>query len=169
MQNIPDLFNNLRTGTGFDVHAFAPDRDLILGGVKLDYPLGLAGHSDADVLVHAIMDAILGAAGLGDIGRLFPDTDDEWKGADSLKLMERVNLLLREKGGSVISIDSVVICQAPKIAPFTGQMKQKISAVLGLAEDRIGIKGTTTEHLGFTGRKEGIAVQASALVWMDRK
>jgi 2-C-methyl-D-erythritol 2,4-cyclodiphosphate synthase len=156
---------NIRIGTGYDVHAFAKGRDLILGGVKIDYESGLLGHSDADVLVHAIIDSLLGAANLGDIGKLFPDTDNKYKGISSIELLKQVNALLIKKDIQIINIDTIVICERPKIKDFTDKMKLNISASLnGLSVDRIGIKGTTTEKLGFTGRGEGIAAQAVSLV-----
>jgi 2-C-methyl-D-erythritol 2,4-cyclodiphosphate synthase len=156
---------NLRIGTGFDVHAFTKGRPLFLGGVKIDYEAGLQGHSDADVLIHAIMDSLLGAANLGDIGRLFPDTDQKYKDISSIELLKKVSALLREKKIEIINIDSVVICEQPKIKSYIDDMKSAISGALnGLAHDRIGIKGTTTEKLGFIGRKEGIAAQAVSLI-----
>jgi 2-C-methyl-D-erythritol 2,4-cyclodiphosphate synthase len=156
---------NIRVGIGYDVHAFAKGRNLILGGVKIDYEFGLMGHSDADVLVHAIIDALLGAANLGDIGKLFPDTDQKYKGISSIELLKQVNTLLLNKNIKIINIDSVVICEKPKIKDYTDKMKSNISVALcGLSVDRIGIKGTTTEKLGFTGRGEGIAAQAVSLI-----
>ena len=156
---------NIRIGTGYDVHAFAKGRELILGGVKIDYELGLLGHSDADVLVHAIMDSLLGASNIGDIGKLFPDNDNKFKGISSIELLKQVNELLLKKGIKIINIDSVLICERPKIKEYTDKMKLNISGALnGLSVDRIGIKGTTTEKLGFTGRGEGIAAQAVSLV-----
>ncbi len=153
-----------RFGIGYDVHAFAEDRDLILGGVKIPYGRGLAGHSDADVLVHAIMDAILGAAALGDIGRHFPDNDDRYKGISSLKLLDHTGNLLKSYGYEIVNIDAVVIAQEPKIAPFIERMRANIASTLGIDTSQVNIKGTTTEHLGFEGRKEGIASQAVASV-----
>lgn len=156
---------NIRIGTGFDVHAFTAGRPLIIGGVTIPFDRGLAGHSDADVLVHAIIDALLGSTGLGDIGKLFPDTDAKYKNADSIKLLENVFQLFTARGWEIINIDTVVICTEPKMAPHVGAMKKTLSRAMGnLPEDRISIKGKTTEGLGFTGRGEGIAVQASALV-----
>jgi 2-C-methyl-D-erythritol 2,4-cyclodiphosphate synthase len=156
---------NIRVGIGYDVHAFAKGRSLILGGVKIDYELGLMGHSDADVLVHAIIDSLLGAANLGDIGKLFPDTDQKYKGISSIELLKHVNTLLQKSNIKIINIDSVVICEKPKIKDFADKMKINISIALGgLSADRIGIKGTTTEKLGFTGRGEGIAAQAVSLI-----
>ncbi len=156
---------NIRIGVGYDVHAFAKGRDLILGGVKIDNELGLLGHSDADVLIHAIIDALLGAAGLGDIGQLFPDTDARYKGISSIELLKQVNSLLLRNSIYIINIDSVVICERPKIKDFADEMRLNISAALnGLSIERIGLKGKTTEKLGFTGRGEGIAAQAVCLI-----
>ena len=157
-----------RTGTGFDVHAFAENRKLILGGVDIPYEKGLLGHSDADVLVHAIMDALLGAAAMGDIGKHFPDTDQQYKDADSLVLLSRVGSLLSEAGYSTINIDATVIAQRPRISPFIPAMKKNIAEVLKISESQINIKGTTTERLGFTGRGEGIAAQAAASIVLLR-
>lgn len=154
----------LRIGQGLDVHAFAPARDLILGGVKIDYEYGLAGHSDADVLTHALMDALLGALALGDIGKLFPDNDDAFKGADSLKLLERVMSLEQFKNVTLVNADITVIAQKPKIAPYTDIMRQKLAAVLKCGVERISVKGTTTEKLGFCGRGEGITAMAIVLL-----
>lgn len=159
---------DVRVGIGFDVHAFAENRRLVLGGVDIDYPLGLLGHSDADVLLHALIDALLGAAALGDIGGLFPDSDQSLRDADSLDLLARVYGLLSGRGIKIINIDSVVICEQPKIAPHVDAMKAAISRALGgLPAGRIGIKGKTSEGLGFTGRREGIAAQAVALLGFD--
>ncbi|MCI8285143.1 MAG: 2-C-methyl-D-erythritol 2,4-cyclodiphosphate synthase [Firmicutes bacterium] len=155
-----------RTGTGFDVHAFAEGRKLILGGVDIPHDRGLLGHSDADVLIHAVMDALLGAAALGDIGRHFPDSDPKYKGISSLRLLERVGGLLSERSFKIINIDAVVIAQKPKIAPYIEQMQKNIAEVLKISVSQINIKGTTTERLGFTGREEGIAAQAAASVAM---
>ncbi|HSV95870.1 MAG TPA: 2-C-methyl-D-erythritol 2,4-cyclodiphosphate synthase [Spirochaetota bacterium] len=158
----------MRVGIGFDVHAFAENRRLVLGGVGFDYPLGLLGHSDADVLLHAVIDALLGAASLGDIGGLFPDSDPSLQGAGSLDLLKQVFELLTGRGVKIINIDSVVICEKPKISPHVDAMKTAISRALGgLSPERIGIKGKSTEGLGFTGRREGIAAQAVALVRLD--
>jgi 2-C-methyl-D-erythritol 2,4-cyclodiphosphate synthase len=155
---------DLRIGHGFDVHAFAEQRKLIIGGVEIAHPLGLAGHSDADVLLHAICDALLGAAGLGDIGRHFPDTDARFKGIDSRQLLREVRRLLNERGYGVVNVDSTIIAQAPKIAPHITQMLANIAADLGLATEVVNVKATTTEKLGFTGRGEGIAAEAVCLV-----
>lgn len=153
-----------RIGQGFDVHAFAEDRKLILGGVEIAHPLGLLGHSDADVLTHALCDALLGAAALGDIGHLFPDTDDSYKGADSLVLLAEVMRQVRAKGFELGNADVTVMAQAPKLAPHIGAMRENIAASMQVDMDQIGIKATTTEKLGFTGRGEGIAATAVALL-----
>ena len=160
----PSLAGIPRTGTGFDVHAFAKDRKLILGGVEIPHDRGLLGHSDADVLLHAVMDALLGAASLGDIGKHFPDSDPAYKGISSLLLLEHTGRLLQENGWTIVNIDVTLIAQRPKIAPYISQMKKNISQVLKISEAQINIKGTTTERLGFTGREEGIAAQAAASI-----
>ncbi len=149
-----------RVGIGYDVHKLTENRKLILGGVTIEHPLGLLGHSDADVLVHAIMDALLGAAALGDIGKHFPDTDPEYSGADSIKLLKHVGTLLKDNGYSVVNIDSIVIAQAPKLAPYIENMRSNIASALNLPIDRVSVKATTTERLGFEGRKEGISAQS---------
>ena len=154
----------MRVGHGYDVHRLVEGRKLILGGVEIPFEKGLLGHSDADVLVHAIMDAILGAAALGDIGRHFPDTDERFKGADSIKLLKHVGELIKEKGYSISNIDSTVIAQRPKLAPYIETMEQNISTALNLDLDSINIKATTEEGLGFTGSGEGIAAHAVALI-----
>lgn len=151
-----------RVGSGFDVHKFAENRRLVICGVEVPYEKGLLGHSDADVALHALMDALLGAAALGDIGRHFPDTDDRFKGADSTVLTKHVVMLLQEKGWSINNVDVTVIAQKPKLAPYIAEMKSKVAAVLGIAEDCVNVKATTTEQLGFTGRGEGIAAEAVA-------
>ena len=155
---------NIRIGLGFDVHALAEGRKLIIGGVEIPYHLGLAGHSDADVLLHAICDALLGAAGLGDIGQHFPDTAARYKGIDSRALLREVDRLVRGKGYSVNNLDATIIAQAPKMAPHIAQMAAHIAVDLGIKADCINIKATTTEWLGFTGRGEGIAAQAVCLL-----
>jgi 2-C-methyl-D-erythritol 2,4-cyclodiphosphate synthase len=157
--NIP-----FRIGQGFDVHALVPGRPLIIGGVTIPFSRGLLGHSDADVLLHAITDALLGAAGLGDIGRLFPDTDDRHAGADSRALLREAFARVREAGWAVANIDATVICAAPKILPHAPAMVSNIAADLQMDPAAINIKGKTTEKLGFTGRGEGIAAQAVALL-----
>ncbi len=155
---------SLRIGHGFDVHAFAPERKLVIGGVEIPYSLGLAGHSDADVLLHAICDAMLGAAALGDIGRHFPDSDARYRGIDSRKLLRHVNGLLKEKGWRVSNLDATLIAQAPKMAPHIPAMRQHIADDLGIDVDAVNVKATTTEKLGFTGRGEGIAAEAVCLL-----
>jgi 2-C-methyl-D-erythritol 2,4-cyclodiphosphate synthase len=157
--------DGLRVGIGYDVHPFVEGRPCILGGVKIDHRCGLQGHSDADVLLHAIIDSLLGAASLGDIGILFPDSDESYRNISSLELLARVYLMLSDRGIRVINIDSIVICEEPKISKHVEIMKRNISSALGgLEPGRIGIKGKTTEKLGFTGRKEGIAAEAVSLV-----
>ena len=150
----------MRVGLGYDVHKLVEGRKLILGGVEVPHTLGLLGHSDADVLVHAIMDALLGAAALGDIGKHFPDTAIEYKDADSMKLMERVRQLIEEKGYVIDNIDATIIAQKPKLRPYIDQMEENIARVLRIERDQINVKATTEERLGFTGREEGMAAQA---------
>lgn len=154
----------MRIGHGYDVHRLVPDRALILGGVKIPYELGLLGHSDADVLLHAVSDALLGAAGLGDIGRHFPDTDPQYKGADSGKLLEIVGEKIQKAGYRVGNIDVTMIAQKPKLKDYIPQMQQNIAAHLGIAADRVNVKATTEEHLGFTGSGEGMACHAVCLL-----
>ncbi|MBD5425268.1 MAG: 2-C-methyl-D-erythritol 2,4-cyclodiphosphate synthase [Bacteroides sp.] len=158
---------NIRIGNGFDVHRFAPERKLILCGVEIPYEYGLLGHSDADVALHALADALLGAAALRDIGYHFPDTDPAYAGADSRRLLRRVVELIGEKGYRVGNVDVTIIAQAPKLLPHIEQMRANVAADLGVAPDAVSVKATTTERLGFTGRKEGIAAQASALIVGD--
>ena len=154
----------IRIGHGYDVHRFAENRKLILGGVEIPYEYGLLGHSDADVLAHAIMDALLGAAALGDIGQHFPDTDNAYKGADSMVLLREVCRILSEKGYSIGNIDATVIAQKPKLAPYIGEMRRRIAGALGADETAVSVKATTEEGLGFTGALEGIAAHAVVLV-----
>ena len=154
----------MRVGMGYDVHRLVPERDLIIGGVKIPYEKGLLGHSDADVLLHAIMDALLGAAALGDIGKHFPDNDPAYKGADSLMLLGRVGEILSEEGYVIENIDSTIIAQKPKMAPHIEQMRENIADTLGLDISRVNVKATTEEGLGFTGTGEGISAQAVALI-----
>ena len=154
----------MRIGQGYDVHKLTDGRDLILGGVKVPYEKGLLGHSDADVLVHAVMDALLGAAALGDIGEHFPDTDPAYKGISSVKLLTHVMELLRQHHFAVGNVDAVIIAQKPKMAPHIPQMRKNLVQAMGVEEDRINIKATTEEGLGFTGRGEGIASQAICLL-----
>lgn len=158
---------DIRVGTGFDVHAFAEGRALILGGVSIEHPVGLLGHSDADVLTHAVMDALLGACAMGDIGKHFPDTDPAYEGADSLALLRHCTDLLAAHGWRVGNVDATVIAQAPKLAPHIDRMRVNLAAAMGIDLSRVSVKATTTEHLGFTGRKEGIAAQAATLVMRE--
>ncbi|MBQ1755138.1 MAG: 2-C-methyl-D-erythritol 2,4-cyclodiphosphate synthase [Oscillospiraceae bacterium] len=154
----------MRIGHGYDVHRLVAGRDLILGGVQIPHRMGLDGHSDADVLTHAVMDALLGAAALGDIGQHFPDTDPAYLGISSLKLLTRVWALITERGYRLGNLDVTVLAQKPKLAPYLPQMKEKLCAILGAEPDRVNIKATTEEHLGFTGREEGIACHAVCLL-----
>ena len=154
----------MRIGQGFDVHAFAEGRKLIIGGVHIPYERGLLGHSDADVLLHAICDALLGAAALGDIGKHFPDTDPHYRGADSRALLRHVAGLMRKHGYQVNNVDATIIAQTPKMAPHIAAMIENIAMDLGISADRVNVKATTTEKLGFTGREEGIAAQAVCLL-----
>ena len=149
-----------RVGTGYDVHKLVPERKLILCGVEVPYELGLLGHSDADVALHALSDALLGAAALGDIGKHFPDTDERFKGADSAKLLEHVVHLVEEKGWQVNNVDVTIIAQKPKLASYIPAMRSRVAQVLKIDEDCVNVKATTTEKLGFTGRGEGIAAEA---------
>ena len=154
----------IRIGNGFDVHALVPGRPLVLGGVTIAHPTGLDGHSDADVLLHAICDAVLGALALGDLGAHFPDTDARWKGADSRVLLRHVAGLAAARGWAVGNLDATLVAQAPKIAPHVAAMVANIAVDLGCAPEAVSVKATTTEHLGFTGRKEGIAALATVLL-----
>lgn len=155
---------NLRVGQGFDVHRFAEGRRLVIGGVEIPHPAGLDGHSDADVLTHAVCDALLGAAALGDIGKHFPDTDPKFKNADSIGLLRHVSELLQAQGWGIVNVDSILIAEAPKFSPHVGAMKQNLAAAMTIEADRVGIKATTSEKMGFTGRREGIAAMATALI-----
>lgn len=155
---------NLRIGNGYDIHQLVSDRPLILGGVQIPHHLGLLGHSDADVLTHAIMDAMLGALSLGDIGHYFPPTDPQWKGADSLKLLEQVNGLIQNQGWQISNLDSVIVAERPKIKPHIPAMRDRLASTLQLDPTRIGIKATTNEKMDAVGREEGIAVYAVALL-----
>ena len=154
----------VRVGLGYDVHRLVKERELILGGIKIPYELGLLGHSDADVLLHSIMDAMLGAAALGDIGTHFPDTDEKWRGADSCMLLAAVRNILKENGFSVVNIDATIIAQKPKLADFIPHMREKISEVLEISAACVSVKATTTEKLGFCGRGEGIAAEAICMI-----
>ena len=155
---------NLRIGHGYDVHRLVPERKLILGGVEIPWDKGLLGHSDADVLVHAVMDALAGAARLGDIGKLFPDTDPAYKGISSLKLLGEVGRLLGEKGFAVVNIDAALLAQAPKVAPYKARMAENIAAALRIESEQVNVKATTEEGLGFTGDGSGMSAHASALI-----
>ncbi|WP_283607044.1 2-C-methyl-D-erythritol 2,4-cyclodiphosphate synthase [Faecalispora anaeroviscerum] len=154
----------MRIGHGYDVHRLVPDRPLIIGGIHIPYELGLLGHSDADVLSHAVADALLGAAALGDLGAWFPDTDPEWAGADSLKLLHRVCELVGERGYQIENIDATVVAQAPKLRPYIAQMRECLACACGIETDAVSVKATTEEHLGFTGAGQGIAVHAVCLL-----
>jgi 2-C-methyl-D-erythritol 2,4-cyclodiphosphate synthase len=154
----------MRIGFGFDAHRFVSERKLILGGVEIPYRLGLLGHSDADVLTHAIIDALLGAAGLSDIGKLFPDRDPKYKDVSSLTLLAEAFRLVQAQGFKVVNIDSVIVCEEPKVGPHVEAMQKKLGEVIGLDPARISIKGKTTEGMGFAGRREGIAASAVALL-----
>ena len=153
-----------RTGIGFDAHGLAEGLPLVIGGVCIPHSRGLQGHSDADVLVHAVMDAILGALALGDIGEHFPDTEDEFEGADSLVLLSRVQKMIEDKGYSCENLDSIIIAEKPKLKSYIGEMRKNLASVLKISTDQLSIKATTTEHMGFTGREEGIAAQAIVLL-----
>ncbi len=155
---------SIRIGNGYDIHRLGPDRPLILGGVTIPHALGLLGHSDADVLTHAIMDALLGALSLGDIGRYFPPTDDKWKGADSLELLDQVHQMVQAKGWSIGNLDTVVVAEQPKLKPHIATMRTRLAERLAIAPDQVGIKATTNEKLGPTGREEGIAAYAVVLL-----
>ena len=156
--------NDMRIGHGYDVHRLVEDRKLILGGVEVPFEKGLLGHSDADVLAHAVMDAVLGAAALGDIGKHFPDTDPAYAGADSLQLAQHVARIMREKGWKIVNIDSTLLCQKPKLAPYIPAMRENLAAAFGMPVDAVSVKATTEEHLGFTGEGLGIAAHAVALI-----
>lgn len=156
--------NSFRIGHGYDVHRLVPGRRLILGGVDIPWDRGLLGHSDADVLVHAVMDALLGAAALGDIGKLFPDSDPAYEGADSLALLAAVGERLRDAGYQVVNVDATVVAQAPRLSPHIDAMRANIAAALGADTSCVSVKATTEEHLGFTGSGEGIAAHAVALI-----
>jgi 2-C-methyl-D-erythritol 2,4-cyclodiphosphate synthase len=159
-----DADGGLRVGLGYDAHRFVPERPLVLGGVRLRDRDGLGGHSDADVLAHAITDALLGAAGLEDIGHHFPDSDPAYAGADSLELLKAVAERLRGEGWEPVNVDAVVICEEPRISPHRQAMRSRLAEAMHLGIDRVGLKGTTTEGMGFAGRREGIAALATALV-----
>ena len=154
----------MRIGQGYDVHKLVEGRKLILGGVEIPHNVGLLGHSDADVLLHAIMDSLLGASALGDIGKLFPDTDERYKGADSLALLKEVVRVLGEKGYKIVNIDSTVIAQSPKLKDYIVKMRENIACACNIDVDRVSVKATTEEYLGFTGRKEGISAHSVCLI-----
>jgi 2-C-methyl-D-erythritol 2,4-cyclodiphosphate synthase len=156
--------SELRVGLGVDAHAFAEDVPLVLGGLQLELPRGLAGHSDGDVIAHALIDAILGAAGLGDIGSLFPPGEPEWEGASSLDLLRRASAQAREAGWELVNADCVLIGEEPRIAPVREQMRVRLAEAAGVAPELVNVRATTTDGLGFTGRREGLAAQAVALV-----
>lgn len=155
---------NLRIGQGYDVHQLVEGRKLIMGGVDIPHTRGLLGHSDADVLAHAVADALLGGVRGGDIGKLFPDTDPAYEGADSMKLLAAVADFVRERGYEILDVDSVVAAQAPKLSPYRDQMRENLARAMGISPENVGVKATTTEHLGFEGREEGISATAIALL-----
>lgn len=157
-------FSRLRIGQGYDVHQFAPERKLFIGGVAIPYEYGLLGHSDADVLTHAIMDALLGAARMGDIGALFPDTSEQFRDACSISLLEQVSKRIIQAGFQILDIDSVIVAQRPRMSPYREAMRENVAQAMGIATSCVGIKATTTEHLGFEGREEGISATAVALL-----
>jgi 2-C-methyl-D-erythritol 2,4-cyclodiphosphate synthase len=155
---------NIRIGNGYDIHRLVPDRPLILGGVKIEHELGLLGHSDSDVLTHAIMDAMLGALSLGDIGHYFPPTDDKWKGADSIELMRQVDKLIRDRGWQIGNLDTVIVAERPKLKPHINAMRDRLAQALQLDSEQVGVKATTNETLDATGREEGICAYAVVLL-----
>lgn len=156
---------NFRIGHGYDVHKLVPERKLIIGGVCIPHETGLLGHSDADVLIHAIMDSLLGAAALGDIGKLFPDNDERFEGADSLELMKKVASILAYEGYEISNIDATVVAQAPKLAPYIDEMRNNIGEALGIPLENVSVKATTEEKMGFTGRREGISAHAVCIIF----
>lgn len=155
---------NLRIGQGYDVHQLVEGRKLIMGGVDIPHTRGLLGHSDADVLAHAVADALLGGVRGGDIGKLFPDTDPAYEGADSMKLLAAVADFVRDRGYEILDVDSVIAAQAPKLSPYRGLMRENLARAMGISPENVGVKATTTEHLGFEGREEGISATAVALL-----
>lgn len=155
---------NLRIGQGYDVHQLVEGRKLIMGGVDIPHTRGLLGHSDADVLAHAVADALLGGVRGGDIGKLFPDTDPTYEGADSMKLLAAVADFVRDRGYEILDVDSVIAAQAPKLSPYRDQMRENLARAMGISPENMGVKATTTEHLGFEGREEGISATAVALL-----
>ncbi|MGI6590295.1 MAG: 2-C-methyl-D-erythritol 2,4-cyclodiphosphate synthase [Eggerthellaceae bacterium] len=166
-----DSFNpmDLHIGIGMDVHELVGGRKLIIGGVDIPYFRGLAGHSDADVLAHAVADALLGAARLGDIGHFFPDSDPAFSGADSLKLLEQVASFVRDAGFEILDVDTVIAAQLPKLSPYRDQMRENLARAMGIPVARVGVKATTTEHLGLEGREEGISARAVALLYSTQR
>lgn len=154
----------MRVGTGYDSHRFDPDRPLVIGGIVIPDHAGLSGHSDGDAVAHAVIDAILGAAGAGDVGRHFPPSDDRWKGADSIRLLERATAVLADHGYRVGNVDVTVVCETPKIGPHAVAMADRLAAAMGVGRDRVSVKGKTNERMGWIGRGEGVAVHAVALV-----
>jgi len=171
MGNEHEGFNpcDLRIGQGMDVHALVEGRKLIIGGVDIPHTRGLDGHSDADVLTHAVMDALLGAARAGDIGKLFPPDDPAFKDADSIKLLERVSAKVRDMGYEILDVDSVIAAQEPKLSPHRDAMRQNLAKAMGVSVDNVGVKATTTERLGYEGREEGMTAYASCLLWRCRR
>ena len=159
---------NLRIGHGYDVHRLVKDRKLILGGVEIPHTLGLLGHSDADVLLHAVMDSLLGALALGDIGKHFPDNSAEFKDISSMNLLTRVNALVKEKNAEVVNLDVTLLLQRPKVAPYIDRMRENISFALGIPKERISVKATTEEGLGFTGEEKGVAAHSIALLELNQ-
>ena len=155
---------NLRIGQGYDVHQLVEGRKLIMGGVDIPHTRGLLGHSDADVLAHAVADALLGGVRGGDIGKLFPDTDPAYEGADSMKLLAAVADFVRDLGYEILDVESVIAAQAPKLSPYRDQMRENLARAMGISPENVGVKATTTEHLGFEGREEGISATAVALL-----
>lgn len=161
--------SELRIGHGYDVHKLVPERKLIIGGVDIPHTLGLLGHSDADVLLHAIMDSILGALGEGDIGKHFPDNSEEFRGISSMNLLTRVRSVMEKHGASIVNLDATLIMQRPKVAPYIEKMRRNIAFALITEAERINVKATTEEHLGFTGREEGVSAHAVVLLQINRK
>jgi 2-C-methyl-D-erythritol 2,4-cyclodiphosphate synthase len=160
----PQIFMNIRIGNGYDIHRLVANRPLILGGVQLEHELGLLGHSDADVLTHAIMDAMLGALSLGDIGHYFPPTDAKWAGADSIELLKQVNSLIIDRGWQISNLDTVIVAERPKLKPHISTMRDRLAKALQLSPEQIGVKATTNEKLDATGREEGICAYAVVLL-----
>jgi len=161
------MTTSIRVGSGVDVHAFGPGDSVVLGGVRIPHNRGLVAHSDGDVLLHALVDALLGAAGLGDIGQHFPDTDPQWRGADSRGFVSAVRLMLERRSLRVVNADLTLVAQAPRLAPWRDQIRHNVAALLGVAESAVNLKATTTEHLGFLGRGEGLMAMATVLVSSD--